>query len=249
MPAPIVGPLRVGSTGASVRLVQGRLNVTVDGSFGSRTDAAVRAFQSSNGLRSDGIVGPLTAAALGFPFQLGSPPASSPRPPGPSRGQQLIPHDSRPSQGGTAAAQILEAIAQAIVAFGNRLLDPFVRLGSQVLEVVSMVTSSIRQITSFLRAQVGRAIELVEALAAPIRTAFRMMESMLTNVLSFLRRLLGLDIIAERIERVIGRVRQAVNQVIDLAINVLRGVGGLIENFLGRVVDILVGTLRELATL
>ena len=112
-----------------------------------------------------------------------------------------------------------------------------------------MVTSSIRQITSFLRAQVGRAIELVEALAAPIRTAFRMMESMLTNVLSFLRRLLGLDIIAERIERVIGRVRQAVNQVIDLAINVLRGVGGLIENFLGRVVDILVGTLRELATL
>ncbi len=79
MPAVIVGPLRVGSTGASVRLVQGRLNVTVDGSFGSRTEAAVRAFQSSNGLTCDGIVGALTAAALGFPFQAGSPPAPGPR--------------------------------------------------------------------------------------------------------------------------------------------------------------------------
>ncbi len=253
MPAVIVGPLRVGSTGASVRLVQGRLNVTVDGSFGSRTEAAVRAFQSSNGLTCDGIVGALTAAALGFPFQAGSPPAPGPRPPALPRGQQHIPHDARPSEGANAAAQILEAIAQSIIAFGNRLLDPFVRLGSQVLEVVSMVTSSIRQVASFLRAQaaqVGRAIEFVAAtLDAPIRTAFRMVESMLTNVVSLLRRLLGLEFIVERVERVIGRVRHAVNQIVDLALNFFRGVGGLIETFAGRVVAILVGALSELASL
>lgn len=40
--------------------------VTVDGSYGPLTKAAVIAFQQSKGLTADGIVGPLTANALGI---------------------------------------------------------------------------------------------------------------------------------------------------------------------------------------
>lgn len=38
----------------------------IDGIWGRRTEAAVRAFQTANGLQADGIVGPKTSAALGL---------------------------------------------------------------------------------------------------------------------------------------------------------------------------------------
>lgn len=65
-------PLRVGSTGPNVVVVQASLNriaqnypaipkvPAVDGIFGSRTEASVRAFQQIFGLTPDGIVGPAT---------------------------------------------------------------------------------------------------------------------------------------------------------------------------------------------
>ncbi|MCI6586023.1 MAG: peptidoglycan-binding protein [Oscillibacter sp.] len=60
-----------GSRGDAVRKLQELLNAlgydcgSVDGIFGSKTYAAVLAFQKANGLGADGIVGPLTWAKLG----------------------------------------------------------------------------------------------------------------------------------------------------------------------------------------
>src|SRR3954451_15509237 len=56
--------LRAGSSGPDVMRVQTALGQTPDGLFGSRTDAAVRVFQSRNGLLVDGIVGPQTWRVL-----------------------------------------------------------------------------------------------------------------------------------------------------------------------------------------
>src|SRR4051812_2765807 len=56
--------LRVGSTGGDVVRVQSALGQAPDGVFGTRTDAAVRVFQSRNGLLVDGIVGPRTWRVL-----------------------------------------------------------------------------------------------------------------------------------------------------------------------------------------
>ena len=65
-------PLRIGSSGPSVVVVQTSLNrisqnypaipkiPAVDGIYGSRTEASVRAFQEIFGLTPDGIVGPAT---------------------------------------------------------------------------------------------------------------------------------------------------------------------------------------------
>lgn len=63
--------LRRGSTGGSVRTLQAALNkagakLVVDGSFGMKTDAAVRAFQKRKRLVVDGVVGPKTWKALGY---------------------------------------------------------------------------------------------------------------------------------------------------------------------------------------
>ena len=62
--------LRTGSRGDAVRKLQELLSAkgytcgSVDGIFGSKTKAAVLAFQKANGLAADGIVGPLTWGKL-----------------------------------------------------------------------------------------------------------------------------------------------------------------------------------------
>lgn len=62
--------LRKGSTGNPVRRAQKRLTLAgydtggVDGSFGAKTEAAVKRFQGDQGLVEDGIVGPATWARI-----------------------------------------------------------------------------------------------------------------------------------------------------------------------------------------
>ena len=71
-PAPVSDPtIKLGARGAAVKTAQERLNahgaalrLVVDGIFGPKTDAAVRAFQKASKLTVDGIVGPNTWKAL-----------------------------------------------------------------------------------------------------------------------------------------------------------------------------------------
>ena len=85
-PSSSMPTLRLGSRGTAVVDLQRRLGAagfsagSADGIFGSQTDAAVRAFQRARGLGVDGVVGPLTWAAL-----LGAGPSPWPTPtPAPS---------------------------------------------------------------------------------------------------------------------------------------------------------------------
>lgn len=74
--------LQEGASGTSVVALQTALRdkgfspSVIDGSFGPATEAAVLAFQRSEGLLADGVVGPRTAAALGLATT--SPPPGAP---------------------------------------------------------------------------------------------------------------------------------------------------------------------------
>ena len=69
----LVVTVKLGSTGPAVRAVQDQANfrngrdghsLNVDGVFGPKTQAWVRAFQQAEGFRADGVVGALTWQAL-----------------------------------------------------------------------------------------------------------------------------------------------------------------------------------------
>jgi peptidoglycan hydrolase-like protein with peptidoglycan-binding domain len=69
----LVVTVKLGSTGQAVRAVQDQANfrngrnghsLNVDGVYGPKTQAWVRAFQQAEGFRADGVVGPLTWQAL-----------------------------------------------------------------------------------------------------------------------------------------------------------------------------------------
>lgn len=65
------GSLKRGSTGDAVKQLQGNLimlgylNSRADGIFGSGTEAAVKRYQSRNGLSADGVAGKVTTGAVG----------------------------------------------------------------------------------------------------------------------------------------------------------------------------------------
>jgi len=72
-PPPSTAPLRLGASGPEVTALQQKLNaggerLPVNGTFGPRTQEAVRRFQLARGIQpANGIVGPSTAAALDRP--------------------------------------------------------------------------------------------------------------------------------------------------------------------------------------
>ena len=49
--------LKLGSKGEDVKKLQSKLGITADGSFGLKTEQAVKDYQKSKGLTVDGIVG------------------------------------------------------------------------------------------------------------------------------------------------------------------------------------------------
>ena len=51
---------KLGSKGPAVQLIQAVLKISENGNFDAATDAAVKAWQSKNGLKADGIVGPVS---------------------------------------------------------------------------------------------------------------------------------------------------------------------------------------------
>jgi hypothetical protein len=57
-------PLKNGSKGESVKQVQKFLGIKSDGDFGSGTEKAVKAFQTANKLKADGVVDVITFKAL-----------------------------------------------------------------------------------------------------------------------------------------------------------------------------------------
>lgn len=57
--------LKIGSQGALVKLLQEKLGITADGSFGPGTEKAVKEWQTKNGLTADGIAGPATLEKMG----------------------------------------------------------------------------------------------------------------------------------------------------------------------------------------
>lgn len=81
-PSPTVDALsKVGSTGSEVKAIQqslkdrGLYSGSVDGIYGSQTQAAVKKFQKQQGLTVDGIAGPQTLKRLGV--SVGSKPAAT----------------------------------------------------------------------------------------------------------------------------------------------------------------------------
>jgi peptidoglycan hydrolase-like protein with peptidoglycan-binding domain len=96
---------------SSVRLLQRRLGLPVDGVFGSATAAAVKRFQSAHGLTRDGVVGAETWAALGLRGKHPVVPAT----PAPV----ITTPSAKVALGGASSATLAQSIATVVSGLGS----------------------------------------------------------------------------------------------------------------------------------
>ena len=255
----ITGPLAIGSRGPDVRTLQEALNRTTpspglqpDGAFGLKTDSAVRAFQRSKGLKADGIVGPLTAKALGLRYTAGAVPrlpAPGPLPPQPPRGPNEVPVIPGPPAS-TAIAQLVEAVIQGLTEVQNGAI----RIVLAAEDLPAVVANEIRSLLSgpfqaaigALRAAVREALANVAAagsiISAAVRTAIQRVNSALDAVLGVLSRLpdlLGLSGITSKIRAIIAKLQRAVEAILDLILRTLSGIGSSVSQAASAIVAIL----------
>ena len=127
----ITGPLRLGSKGEDVELVQvlviaafgGAARLDVDGKFDIRTHRCVMKFQRARKLWVDGIVGPKTAAALGLKYR-----TEPPR-------QPVVPGTDVPSVHMPTAQQIVaEALLQPVTDFVELIDDEIRKSGASATD-------------------------------------------------------------------------------------------------------------------
>jgi len=253
----ITGPLTIGSRGPSVRTLQEVLNRTtpspglhVDGAFGLKTDAAVRAFQRSKNLKPDGIVGPRTAAALGLRYTAAAPAPQPPGRPRPALENPVVP----PTQDPSAIAQLVEAVIQGLSEIHNNVLNIFHALDDLpdvvLTEIRGLLSGPLHAAVAALRegsriAKAGSAAA-ARVIEAAVRAAAQKLISALQACLSVLSRLpdiLGLTGVADKIRSIIVKLQRAVESVIDTILRTLLGAGQAV----GEAVFSILGTLRQVA--
>lgn len=94
--------IRRGSVGADVKKWQGILGITADGSFGPKTEAATKVFQTAHKLDADGVVGPKTWDAATNSTAVNMPVAAAVSSPTPAPAVAEV-INTPPKTGGTTA--------------------------------------------------------------------------------------------------------------------------------------------------
>jgi len=261
----ISGPLYLGAQDrASIKTVQRALNgqsvatrLAEDGIFGCGTDAAVRQFQKSHGLVVDGIVGPKTASALGLSYVARAPlPPKSP----PSRaGGPLPPPHPGGGDDSSAIGELAEAVVHGMTAIHHTVVAIIRSLDSIPEGVLDRLTGEasgpFADLVTGLRGAASHAIRggaagaqsLGNAINSTLRCYTGRIQQVAAMSLQFVPDILGLSGIVDKIRRMIQKLQNAVNSIIDLVIGAVTGAAVSVFEAVAGIVNILMGVAAEAA--